>query len=331
MTRALVLGGGGLTGIAWEIGVLTGLRDAGLDVHAWDLVVGTSAGSVVGAKLLGHHDLDGLFAAQALDATPDDDVPIRTMGGRAAASFLRTGRRPGLGWLPRLWVAAFALETFVRRRAGRGRIRRPNAPPLRGLRQIVGPDPMLARIGTYGLAARTASEATFRELVRATLAPVTTWPEALVVTAIDVVTGETVLIDARSGVPFVDGVAASCSVPGLMPAVTLGGRRYMDGGMASQTHADVARDDDDVLVIAPLDLGSLTGEIERLRAAGSRVTTVTPSPEAARVIGRNIALLDPARRARSALAGRDDGRQAAATVAATVPPPAARRLAGSAG
>ena len=48
---ALVLGGGGITGIAWEIGVLAGLAEAGVDLSGADLVVGTSAGSVVGAQL----------------------------------------------------------------------------------------------------------------------------------------------------------------------------------------------------------------------------------------------------------------------------------------
>ncbi|QQD77295.1 patatin-like phospholipase family protein [Curtobacterium sp. YC1] len=48
-SRALVLGGGGVAGIAWEVGVLSALQDAGVDLDAADLVVGTSAGSVVGA------------------------------------------------------------------------------------------------------------------------------------------------------------------------------------------------------------------------------------------------------------------------------------------
>ena len=48
---ALVLGGGGITGIAWEIGLLAGLAEAGTDLSGADLVVGTSAGSVVGARL----------------------------------------------------------------------------------------------------------------------------------------------------------------------------------------------------------------------------------------------------------------------------------------
>ena len=62
--RALVLGGGGITGIAWEIGVLAGLAEAGVDLTGADLVVGTSAGSVVGAQLTGGADLETLFARQ---------------------------------------------------------------------------------------------------------------------------------------------------------------------------------------------------------------------------------------------------------------------------
>src|SRR5688572_17337790 len=51
MERALVLGGGGITGVAWELGVLSGLREHGVDLTDADLIVGTSAGAVVGAQL----------------------------------------------------------------------------------------------------------------------------------------------------------------------------------------------------------------------------------------------------------------------------------------
>ena len=50
--RGLVLGGGGVTGVAWELGLLAGLAESGLDLTEADLVVGTSAGSVVGAQIL---------------------------------------------------------------------------------------------------------------------------------------------------------------------------------------------------------------------------------------------------------------------------------------
>ena len=61
---ALVFGGGGITGIAWEIGLLAGLAEAGVDLAAADLVVGTSAGSVVGAQITSGADLEAMFARQ---------------------------------------------------------------------------------------------------------------------------------------------------------------------------------------------------------------------------------------------------------------------------
>jgi NTE family protein len=64
MGRALVLGAGGITGISWEIGILKGLRDAGLDLNEADLVIGTSAGSVVGALIRSGVDLDELIESQ---------------------------------------------------------------------------------------------------------------------------------------------------------------------------------------------------------------------------------------------------------------------------
>ncbi|MFE0053544.1 patatin-like phospholipase family protein, partial [Streptomyces sp. NPDC059013] len=71
---ALVLGGGGLAGIGWEIGVLHGLAEAGADVSAADLVVGTSAGSVVGVQLSsGLLTLPELYERQLAD--PEGEVP----------------------------------------------------------------------------------------------------------------------------------------------------------------------------------------------------------------------------------------------------------------
>ena len=50
MTRtALVLSGGGLLGVGWELGVLRGLQDGGVDIGGFVTVVGTSAGAIAGA------------------------------------------------------------------------------------------------------------------------------------------------------------------------------------------------------------------------------------------------------------------------------------------
>src|SRR5439155_26987005 len=74
MSYGLALGGGGVVGIAWEIGVLAGLEDKGVDVGVAAVVVGTSAGSVVSAQLLLGRALSDLMAQQ------------REPGGLAAAS-----------------------------------------------------------------------------------------------------------------------------------------------------------------------------------------------------------------------------------------------------
>jgi NTE family protein len=63
-TRGLVLGGGGIAGIGWEIGLLSGWAAAGVDVRATHLVVGTSAGSIVGTLVRTEDDLEALYERQ---------------------------------------------------------------------------------------------------------------------------------------------------------------------------------------------------------------------------------------------------------------------------
>ena len=72
MERAIVLGGGGVTGIGWEVGVLAGLQDGGVDVGAADLVIGTSAGAFVGALLAAGAELTGTATRVADDGTAPD-------------------------------------------------------------------------------------------------------------------------------------------------------------------------------------------------------------------------------------------------------------------
>jgi NTE family protein len=73
--KALVLGGGGVAGMAWEIGLLTGLAEAGVDLGDADLVIGTSAGAVVAVHVAAQADLDQLFAAQLADTHVE--IPAR--------------------------------------------------------------------------------------------------------------------------------------------------------------------------------------------------------------------------------------------------------------
>src|SRR4051812_16828854 len=89
VTRALVLGGGGAAGNAWEIGVIAGLFDVGTDVTEADLIIGTSAGSTVAAQVSGARPAE-LLAAILAQAPQPPTGPVRAGGGpsptmRAAA------------------------------------------------------------------------------------------------------------------------------------------------------------------------------------------------------------------------------------------------------
>jgi NTE family protein len=95
-TRALVLGGGGVAGIAWELGLLSGWAAEGVDVTAADLVVGTSAGSVVGAQLRLDGDLQTLYARQLLPPVGEMKVEfdgVSTMTAFADAMKGATGEQ----------------------------------------------------------------------------------------------------------------------------------------------------------------------------------------------------------------------------------------------
>ncbi len=72
-----MLGGGGITGIAWEWGLLAGLVEAGVDLRDADLVVGTSAGSVVGAQVANGLDPRDRYEAQLV---PPDGEIAATLG-----------------------------------------------------------------------------------------------------------------------------------------------------------------------------------------------------------------------------------------------------------
>src|SRR5258708_1293783 len=72
---ALVLGGGGITGAAWEIGMVAGLADAGVDLRSADMIIGTSAGAIVGSQILSGVPIEELFARQL--KAPTGEIPVR--------------------------------------------------------------------------------------------------------------------------------------------------------------------------------------------------------------------------------------------------------------
>jgi NTE family protein len=313
-----VLGGGGVSGIAWEVGVLLGLRDGGLDIRAWDRVIGTSAGSIVGARLLGEAGLDDLYAAQVGAPPGSNDDWVRTLGGRVGTFALLAGRRRRLTWLPRLWLTGVGLETLVRRAARPPRPGRWTAAPAPS---VTEPNAMMARVGSLALAARTAPEGSFVDVVATLLGPVSEWPDRLEVAAVDALTGSTVVFDRASGVPLARAVAASCALPTVLPPVTIGGRPYIDGGVGSEANLGLAAGCDEVLAILPVDLGRASAEEVALRRSGARVTTIRLTAASQAAVGRDIELLDPDRRPASAIAGREDGRRLVQTDDGRARPP----------
>ena len=84
----------------------------------------------------------------------------------------------------------------------------------------------------------------------------TAWPAGFRCTAIDADSGDLVVWDQGSGVPLLNAVAASCSVPMLFPTVTIKGRQYMDGGILSHLNATAAPPTDVLVVLSCHPLGS---------------------------------------------------------------------------
>jgi len=78
MRKALVLGGGGVAGIAWELGVLDALMSAGVDLTTADRIVGTSAGSAVGAQLRTGESLESLCARQLVPAEQSAELQVES-------------------------------------------------------------------------------------------------------------------------------------------------------------------------------------------------------------------------------------------------------------
>lgn len=109
--RALVLGSGGHTGIAWEVGLLTGLRDLGVDLAAADILIGSSAGSVVATQLALGNDLDE--AIGLLTSREVADTTGARMGPAILARYALAGLRPGAPARKRSWLARKAAQAAV--------------------------------------------------------------------------------------------------------------------------------------------------------------------------------------------------------------------------
>ena len=258
MSKALVLGGGGVAGISWEVGVIHGLIREGVDLTDADLIVGTSAGSVVGALVATGADLEQAIEAQIAAAEAEAEAQ------RDAA--------PAPAPDPAAAMEAFNL------------LFDPAADPREARR----------RVGELALAARNVPTEERAQEVFDRL-PIRRWPERpLKITAVNAYTGDFVVWDKDSGVPLVKAVASSCAVPLVFPPVTIGDGRYVDGGVRSPVSADLAAGASSVVILEPLAAVWPREPVQaELAALGdARVLSVAPDEAALAVFGTDV--LDPA-------------------------------------
>jgi NTE family protein len=287
-TRALVLAGAGAAGNAWELGLIAGLGQSGIDLTDADLIIGTSAGSTVAAQITG-----GPSPAELYAAVLTEQPPARPRSGAG-----QPRPRPGvsgpdyLDWSNAI-IAAASDASDMRR-----------------------------RMGAAALDLDVSDGATsrrWRDIVAARL-PSRHWPQqAVLVPAVNARTGEPVVFDRDGGVDLVDAVAASTSA---MTPYAIGEERYLNGGYRRSENADLAAGHGRVLVLSPFGGRSrmpaawgmdLATQVDELRAGGSLVETVFPDAGAGDVFGANA--LDPSTRPQAVRGGYEQGRALAGRLA----------------
>jgi NTE family protein len=288
----LVLGGGGVLGASWLIGALSALEEVrGIDARDAELIVGTSAGSVIGALLAGGVSVAEQRAREGAPrgaAAPSADGRLQEI---AVDDDLAGGSRPSR---PRL-------------RPGSPAIIRNNRGSLRQLPRTA----VLAGLAPAGRGQMTG----VARLVEAVV-PAGQWPQhaGYRAVALDYETGRRVIFGAP-GAPAAglsQAVVASCAIPGWFEPVTIEGRRYVDGGTWSATNADLLVDAglDELFVLAPMVSirydapGDVRARMERryrvsvtrrclaearlVQAAGTHVTVLGPGPAELTLMGYNL-------------------------------------------
>lgn len=277
--QALVLAGGGLAGIAWETGVLLGISDEIPEA---------------GQALLDSDVLLGTSAGSTVAAQIGSGLPLGELFARQVAAGETHEIHPGVS-------VEEVTDLFL------------NAMLTPGATD----EQKLQKIGAVAAATDTVPESVRRSVIAHRL-PSHEWPQrALRVTAIDIATGELVVLDHASGVDLVDAVAASCAVPGAWPPVTLGDRRFMDGGVGSTVNISAVADCGVAIALVPSGVDSPspwgTAAAEEIDAFSGATLAVFADAESIAAYGPNP--LDPACRVPSAQAGRAQGRREAHRVA----------------
>lgn len=234
MKVGLVLGGGGLIGMGYHAGALKALDDAGMDPASADVIVGTSAGSVMGAYLAAGWTTDdfvdyahGRHPGVAKEVTDDKGVPSVFIPLYRNASE-RVARSIGS-------MFAVASSRGYIKRVTKGRV----------------PLPFLRHTFPAGLYSTTDTRIRLQEDLPEK------WPDRdLFMCAADLYTGERVPFghpDAPDAL-LADAVLASTAIPGIFPPVKIGDRQYVDGGIVSATSLDLAVEAgcEAIICIAPL-------------------------------------------------------------------------------
>jgi NTE family protein len=284
----LVLGGGGVAGIAWMAGVLAGIEDGSeVALSSCDYFVGTSAGSVVAAHLAGGSHLPRPGAADALS---DADGEVPTPGTvRAAASSSAPAPAPTAfrDWALALGGPAASLGIRLATPAGAlvragglrlaPRGREPIAPLLGGSSSLFGA--LDAAGGTAGVVGAAVGAA---------------WDGRLRVVAVARRSGRRVVFGSP-GAPEAtvdEAVRASCSVPSVFAPVTIKGVEYVDGGVWSPTSLDIAPARRDARVLCLCPTASLQGPLPLPMRAGSRAATLVEASTLARR-GAHVQIVAP--------------------------------------
>jgi NTE family protein len=247
-SRALVLGGGGITGVAWETGLLAGLAADGLQLIDADLVVGTSAGAVVAAQVTSTTPLPELYARQLAGYAGDSATrlsrrTVATMGWAAVRSREPRTARARIG---RLALDAPTVPEAQRRAVIEARLPAHDWPAI-NLR-ITAVD---AGSGAFAVFDRDAG-VSLVDAVTASCAVPGVWPP--------------VTIEGRR---WIDGGMRSSANADLAE----GYQRVVVLAPVSGGFGPIAR---------------LADQVALLRAGGAHVTVVTPDRPSRRAIGRNM-------------------------------------------
>jgi NTE family protein len=299
----LVLGAGGAVGHAFHAGVLAGLADAtGWDARDAEIIVGTSAGSIVGAIL-------------RAGGSPADIMARATGGDLSAAGRALLARADAhTAGLPR-----------IPERVPRRRFSAMSSP--RGVASaVLRPWPL--RPGALAAAALPAGSISTELVAAGMRALFNRWPDApLWINAVALHSGRRVTFGRDADTDVASAVAASCAIPAFFEPVIIDGVRYVDGGVHSPTNADLLADCglDLVVVSSPMSIArgaarlapdqparrlarlALGREVSRVQRHGTPVLTFQPTRDDLEVMGFNA--MDERRRSAVATQIRQSARR----------------------